>query len=845
MVSFSSISFLSAAEHLVSVIAVVSGAIAISWGLHQRRCTVLAQDAIEGERLYRAILDALPDLIIRMKRDGTYVDIRPAKEFTVLANAKIGANVYDVLPHALARQRLQMAEKAIQTKQPQTSEFQLCVDGTIKWQEACMVDLNDDEVIVLIRDITKQKRMLDQLHRQEAQQRAILTAIPDLIFRIRADGVLLGYVKTNALVDLIPSDIDPIGAHLTDYVPPEIAQRELEAIKQVLGTQKLVVYEQEVCLNHQIQYEEVRVVASGEDEALFIIRDIGDRKRSELARDEMGRQLEQQLNRVLLFEQITNEIRSSLDRQRIFQATVDQVGRLFHADRCLLHLYTAETPANPSHIPFAAEYCKDPWASMVHVTIPLDNNPHAQQMMATDRAIASHRIEEDARLATIHDLCQTLSIKSMLACRTSYQDMPNGAIVLQQCDRYRTWTNDEIMLLEAVAAQVGIALYHAHLLENAEAQTAELEAKNRELEQATYAAESANRAKSTFLATMSHELRTPLNIILGFAQVLQSAEDLSEEHRSDVELILESGEDLLSLINSLLTLTKLEAGMVPIEEHSFEIEGFVDAIELMVLPKTQQKGLTLTIKNQVPSPLFVIADEGKIRQVLIHLIDNAIKFTDQGSIQLTLSIIQAADQADLLPSHASSAGSDAVTLRFDVEDTGCGIAADALGSIFNAIAAREAGKKRSSEGTGLGLALSQKLTQLIGGHLSVTSTEGKGTCFSFVIPMQVDSETNVILTDIPCTTSSLPNLTPPPSAPHTAEPRLVPDDLAGLSVEWIDELYDAAIRCDDYGIQTLVSDIDSTNRAIATKLQHLIDVFQFEDIIHAIDQANGQAKQGQ
>ncbi|MEB3212440.1 MAG: ATP-binding protein [Leptolyngbyaceae bacterium] len=837
------------AEHLLTAIALMSAAIALWWGWGQRRRAALGQDAIAGERLYRAILDALPDLIIRMKRDGTYVDVRPARQFRTMASAKVGANVRDVLPPPIAQQRIEMAERAIQTRRPQTYDFQLCVDGENQWQEACIVDLSHDEVIILIRDITERKNALEQLRRQEAQQRAILTAIPDLIFRLRSDGVFLGYVRTDTFSDMLPTDFEPIGKHITDSLSSEHAHRHLEAMHQALSTQQLVVYEQEFVVNGQRQYEEVRVVASGDDEVLFIIRDVSDRKNSELAHDEMERQLQRHLNRVLLLEQITNEIRGSLDLQRIFQVTVDQIGRLFQVNRCLLHLYVDGNDAERPSIPFVAEYLDEAWPSILQMAIPLEENAHAQRLIAQDRAIASNNVYDDPLLESVHDLCHTIELKSMLVCRTSYQDTPNGAIVLHQCDRYRMWTEDEIVLLEAVAAQVGIALYHAHLLEQAIRQQAELEAKNRDLERATREAEAANRSKSRFLATMNHELRTPLNIILGFAQVLQSATDLPDDYRNDVRLILESGEHLLTLINNLLTLAKLEAGMIPLDERSFELNGFIDSIELMFAQKIQQKELSFTIDRWIDSPLWVTADEGKIRQILMHLLDNAIKFTDYGVIRLTVAIAHCNihPQSFRSPQRFSDPSLCSVhqaNIRFEISDTGCGIDASALKKVFNAMAEREAGKKKSSEGAGLGLTLSQTISQFIGATLSVTSEVGKGSCFSIDIPVLVEGKADITDENAPSTmhfVQSSPYLVSPTQLPDLSSPkitsRLFPEDLRSFSSEWLERLYDASVRCDDSGAQHLVNEIEDDEEAIAPKIRQLIDLFQFEELVQLIDQA--------
>ncbi|MEL6223217.1 MAG: GAF domain-containing sensor histidine kinase [Cyanobacteria bacterium J06627_8] len=552
------------------------------------------------------------------------------------------------------------------------------------------------------------------------------------------------------------------------------------------------------------------------------------------------------VNQALLLGQITNEIRSSLDSQHIFQATVDQVGQAFQVSRCLLYLCADYTDTQPSRMLFAAEYRGQEWVSVAQMDFPLDGTAYLQQVMAEDTAIALSDVYADSLSTAVHHRWREAELKSILLCRTSYQNSPNSVIVLQQCDQYRVWTEDEILLLESVAAQVGIALYHGHLLENAMKQQAELEAKNQELQQATREAEAASRSKSAFLAAMNHELRTPLNIILGFAQILQSAADLPSDYRNDASLILESGERLLNLINSLLTLAKLQAGMIPLDECTFDIDEFINSIELIVAQQIQQKGLNFTTDRLFDSPLSVKTDEGKVCQILMHLFDNAIKFTDKGTIRLAVTVTsrdaspQSADFAQSSSNLASLAEPQA-WVKFEVHDTGCGIAADELAHIFNAAAGRETGKKKSAEGTGLGLTLSQEIARLIGGTLSVTSVVNDGSCFSIKVPVCIETQARAASTTAALTDKqSSQAVAALPQSLGVTNPklstRLVPEDFQHFSSEWIDQLYDAAIRCDDSGAQQLISELGPNHEAIAAKIQHLVDLFQFEEIIQLIDQ---------
>lgn len=234
------------------------------------------------------------------------------------------------------------------------------------------------------------------------------------------------------------------------------------------------------------------------------------------------------------------------------------------------------------------------------------------------------------------------------------------------------------------------------------------------------AAESANRAKSEFLANMSHELRTPLNGILGFAQILKGDANLSEDQRSGLDVIHRSGEHLLTLINDILDLSKIEAQKLELSPTVFHFPEFLKTIVEIIKVRVDQAGLSFRYEFPDSLPTEVEGDEKRLRQVLLNLLGNAVKFTDAG--QVTLSIT--ADDTTDVPH----------TLRFHIEDTGIGIAPQHLKDIFLPFQ-QVADPNRQVEGTGLGLTITNKLVTLMGGTLEVQSTRGQGSCFWFTIPL--------------------------------------------------------------------------------------------------------------
>lgn len=264
-----------------------------------------------------------------------------------------------------------------------------------------------------------------------------------------------------------------------------------------------------------------------------------------------------------------------------------------------------------------------------------------------------------------------------------------------------------------------------------------------ELLEAKERAETANRAKSVFLSTMSHELRTPLNAILGSAQLINRSPSIPIEHKEHLEMINRSGEHLLALINHVLDMSKIEAGRATLKERTFDLGRLIEDVEHSFRPKAESKDLKFHIDVSSAVPLYVTADEVKLRQVLINLLGNAIKYTGQGMIALKVEFKAATDGATAVADgQGGEERSPVARLCFAVEDSGPGIAADELGHVFEAFVQTDTGQQQQ-EGTGLGLALSKQFASLMGGELTVQSEVGKGSVFSFEIPIQMATAAQV------------------------------------------------------------------------------------------------------
>ncbi|MEG3842669.1 PAS domain S-box protein [Microcoleus sp. herbarium14] len=484
-----------------------------------------------------------------------------------------------------------------------------------------------------------------------------------------------------------------------------------------------------------------------------VIRDVTERKQAE-------RMLREQAERERVVSAIAQRVRQSLNLTQTLSTAVQEVRQLLATDRTVIYRFDSDEKGT-----VVVESVGADWMPLLGRK--LEETSFGESYVSLYRAGKIQAIADiyTARLSEIHQaFLVSLQVRANLVVpifigdesqefATEYspenpgigdtigslekcQNRLWGLLVAHQCRAPRAWTDSEVDLLGRLSVQLAIAIQQSTLFEQAQ--------------QAREAALEASRMKSLFLANMSHEIRTPMNGVMGMTDLLLKTH-LTPEQLDFVQTLKLSGQNLLSIINDILDLSKLEAGEMRLETIEFDLSICLDEVLDLLATPAQQKGIELVALIDSDVPLQIRGDAARLRQILTNLINNAIKFTEAGEIVIEVStgripglLAASGDRKVLENIQPLKLGSNrSLFLLFKVTDTGIGIAPEDQKKLFQSFTQVDASTTRKYGGTGLGLAISKQLVELIGGQIGVESTAGTGSTFWFTVPAVKENLTAV------------------------------------------------------------------------------------------------------
>ena len=638
----------------------------------------------------------------------------------------------------------------------------LCKDGSYKWVLARAQAVWDKagnplRMVGSMTDISDRKQAELELLRvtQAVESTSDAIVITDLkgrsIYHNQAFIQRYGYTV---------EELNLTNAAEAMYVQPQIYKQIYKTIRSGLSWSDEIELK---TLNGEAVTTLVRADKIQDENGKFsgsigVITDISERKKIEET-------LRQQLKREQLAVAMLERIRSSLNLAEILTKAVEEVRHFLQVDRTVIYQFTpnwsgfiAVESVDENCMALAGMEIYDPCFGEAYVSLYRDG-----RIIATDDVY-------NAGLADCHlNLLTQLQVRSNLVVPILQGENLWGLLIAHHCTGPRNWQQFEVECLKQLGVQLAIAIQQSTLFQKAQTEIADRKQAEAALQLAKESAEAANRAKSDFLANMSHELRTPLNGILGYIQLLKPDKNLTAEQQESLINVQQCGEHLLMLINDVLDLAKIEASKMEISPTDVNFPNLIKSIADLFQMRADQKGIAFNFEQLSPLPDCVLADEKRLRQVLINLLSNAVKFTKIGGVKFQVGYVENATenstQINEINSHiraevsaqkvnstgniepekeskpprktrkvpsnftaANSAAPPATKIRFQIEDTGIGIQQNKLEEIF--LPFHQVGDRHNFvEGTGLGLSISQKIVNIMGSQIRVQSTLGKGSIF--------------------------------------------------------------------------------------------------------------------
>ena len=675
-----------------------------------------------------AIVESSDDAIISKNMDSTILSWNPAAEqlYGYTAVEAIGQAVTMLIPSAQFDEEPRILEQIKRGQRVDHYEtVRIRKDGTLVDVSLTVSPVKDAAGRIvgasnIARDITERKRAETALRQGEARNRALLNAIPDLMFRLGRDGRFLDVHATRP-ADLLTPPADFIGKQLADVLPPALAANALAHIERAIASGELQIFEYELVAEEGTRSYEARVTASSEDEVIVIVRDVTRRKRGEAAQRYLA--------------DATAALASSLD----YEQTLQRVAHLaipHLADWCMVYMVD-----DADAIRLLAVAHQD--ETKTELAWQVEREDALTEGGAVPKAIRTGQSELYPHLPTPQpdtpthgvrrlELARQMGLRSVMIVPLVARGRTLGALSFATAESGRTYGPADLALAEELARRAALAIDNARLYQRAQ---------------------EANRAKDEFLATLSHELRTPLTPIIGWIHMLGTGQTDAADVRHGLGVIDKNSQALARLINDLLDMSAILNGKMRVDRLPVTIEHVLrEACETVRL-EAARRGIEIELANCPTAELIVVAgDRTRLGQVCWNLINNAAKFSNDGG---RVRVRCEADEKEV---------------RIHVEDEGVGITPEFLPHVFERFRQADMSATKRHGGLGIGLALVKSFVEAHGGTVHAESAgEGQGSRFTVRLPRMA--------LNMPAATSAATHTAAPPSAgPRARRHMLIVED---------------------------------------------------------------------
>ncbi|MGB8166613.1 MAG: PAS domain S-box protein, partial [Chthoniobacteraceae bacterium] len=696
----------------------------------------LADSALQAsQEMFRMITDHISDMITVLDLNGRRL-YNSASYARILAepNELYGTDSFASI-HPEDRERIkEIFAQTVQTGVGQRAEYRLIGnDGSeVRMESMGSViqgpDRRPEKVLVVSRDITERHRFEERLLREKEFSETLINSMPGIFYLYDQRRIMVRWNKNLETVTQYSSSeitrLDPL-----DFFRPDQKQlvhnRMLQCFAEGSAEVEVVLVAKDGS-EHPFYVTGLRVQIDGHPCMLGVGIDISERRRAEEAVRGTMRRLGRQ-NRALS-EQARAPALGEMNVETAFRRITEVAAETLELRRSSIWLY------NESRDVIRCEdlYEADGKKHSRGLELAARDYPSYFAALAKDRAIAANDARSDPKTCEFtENYLKPLKITSMLDAPIRSGGRMVGVVCAEHTGPMRSWTPDEQNFAGSMADHVSLSL---EVIQRQQAEAALREARDnleikvadrtRDLEEANERLKELDRLKSEFVATMSHELRTPLNSIIGFTGILRQglAGPLNPEQLKQLGMVHFSARHLLGLINDLLDLSRIESGKMEVVAESFSLEEVVEEVVQSLTPAALQKKLTLETQLDPPH-ISVHSDRKKVFQILLNLANNAVKFTEKGTVHIGARV-------------------DANEVVLEVADTGIGIRPESIAGLFQAFRQVDGSARRVYEGTGLGLYLCKKLSNMLGGRIRAESEFGTGSRFTVNLPRKLPETTS-------------------------------------------------------------------------------------------------------